>query len=115
MKKLILLWGSFPLLVLWGCSIDFSTTTTFNVDALTESGTAFLSGARETTKGVANEYYQDQVKPIVDTTVDAASKELEKATQQAKDLYNKEVEKINEAIQSKADEAKDEVNKLKVN
>ena len=50
----------------------------------------------------------------MDTTIDAASREIERLTQQAKDTYNQSVEQMNETIQSKADEAKDEINKLKV-
>lgn len=81
-----------------------------SVDIVVGSGQEYLSGAWGTAKDYASGFYSDQVQPFVD----AAKVEVDSAVQTAKDAYNTEVEKINDRIQEKADQAKDEVNKIKV-
>ena len=110
MKKLILLGSFLSTFALCGCSPDFSSTTNLNVEGLTSSGTEMLSGAWNTTKELWTEYYQDQIKPLVDT----AKQDAENLWQETKNQYNQGVEQVNEAIQTTANDAKNEVNKLKV-
>lgn len=81
---------------------------------MVSSGAEALSGAWNSTKEVSQQYYNDQIKPSVDTAIDVAQEEREKLAQEAKNQYNQSVEQINEAIQGQADQAKDQVNKLKV-
>jgi hypothetical protein len=95
---------------LGGCSLDFSAQTEISVDAVVNSGTEMLSGMWNTTKEVSKEYYEEQIKPLVNT----AKEEITNTTNQLKNQYNQQVEKINEQIQGQADQAKDQVNKLKV-
>lgn len=116
MKKLLLLWVCiFP--ALWGCSFD----ATVNMDTIVYSGKDVISETWSTTKELGKEYYEDQIKPFVDTAKEEIDnkttqikEEITDKTNQIKDQYNQEVEKINEKIQGQAEEAKDQVNKLKV-
>ncbi|MDR0370143.1 MAG: hypothetical protein LBH96_06765 [Candidatus Peribacteria bacterium] len=81
-----------------------------NIDTMMYSGKDILSETWETTKEAGKEYYEEQVKPFVDT----AKEEIIDKANQIKNQYNQEVEKINETIQEQANQVKDQVNKLKV-
>ena len=80
------------------------------MNTLMGSGAEVLSGAWNTTKEVSQQYYDDQVQPLVT----AAQSGVKQTAEDLKTQYNQGVEQINEAIQGQVDQAKNQVNKLKV-
>jgi F0F1-type ATP synthase membrane subunit b/b' len=89
-----------------------------DVDAMIESGVETLSGVWNTTKEAGQEYYNDQIKPTVDTAIVQAKEEADALRQEAKNQYNSGLEQINQEIdertQNHTNQAKNQVNKLKI-
>jgi hypothetical protein len=73
--------------------MDFSAED-INLDTVVNSGAEALSGVWNTTKEVSQEFYEEKVKPTVDTAIDTTKQEVERLTQEAKDQYNQQIEKL---------------------
>ncbi len=107
--------------LLSGCNvIDFKTTPALNPEILWSGGEK-VSEMRTTAKESWKAYYEDTIKDSVDIAVTAVKEQAEtvkeeakKAVQEAKNQYNSGVETINQNIQGQADEAKEQINKLKI-
>jgi hypothetical protein len=93
MKKLFLL-SAFSPLLLAGCSFNVSTPTEVDLDAVMGSGAEALSGVWNTTKDTLSGYYEDQIKPTVETAIETSKQEVERLAQEAKDQYNQQIEKL---------------------
>jgi hypothetical protein len=94
MMKKYFLCSALLLAFLGGCSFDGSSSPTLDMDTVVNSGADILSGVWNTTKEVSKEFYEDQIKPTVDTAIDSAQQELEKLKQEAKDQYNQQIDKL---------------------
>ncbi|MDR0651018.1 MAG: hypothetical protein LBG59_06590 [Candidatus Peribacteria bacterium] len=58
------------------------------------SGADLLSGVWNTTKEVSQEFYEENLKPTVDTAIDIAQQEVEHLKQEAKNQYNQQIDKL---------------------
>ena len=81
---------------------------------MVNSGTEVLSGAWNTTRETVSDYYQEQVKPTVNTAIEASQQGVDKLAQEAKNQYNSGVDMFQDWMQGKADTAKDQAEQLKV-
>ncbi|MDR3169282.1 MAG: hypothetical protein LBU27_06070 [Candidatus Peribacteria bacterium] len=115
MKKSLLL-SAFLLPLLGGC--DVLSPQSSDLDKVVEHGSAVLSGAWDTAKTVGQEYYNDQVKPKLDTVINQAKDQADQLTQQAKNQVNSGIDQVgqefSDRMQEKADTIRDEIESLKV-
>ncbi|MDR2189650.1 MAG: hypothetical protein LBP53_00135 [Candidatus Peribacteria bacterium] len=47
-----------------------------------------------TTKEVSQDFYNDQIKPTVDTAIETVQEEAKKLKQEAKEQYNQQIDKL---------------------
>jgi F0F1-type ATP synthase membrane subunit b/b' len=88
------------------------------LDSIVNSGSAVLSGARNTAKGVGKDYYNDQIKPTVDTAIDTAKQEADKLAKEAKNQVNSGIDQVgqdfSDRMQENADTVRDQIDGLKI-
>ncbi|MDR2416286.1 MAG: hypothetical protein LBD75_06945 [Candidatus Peribacteria bacterium] len=88
------------------------------MDTVVNSGADMLSGVWNTTKEVSKDFYEEQIKPTVDTAIDATQQEMERLKQEAKNQVNSGIDqagqKFSNRMQEKADTIKDKIGDLKI-
>jgi len=69
-----------------------------------------LSGARDTAKEISQQYYEDQIQPIVNV----AHSGVNQAAETIKNQYNQKVDQLHDAVYNQSEQAKDQIGRLKI-
>ncbi|MDR0607495.1 MAG: hypothetical protein LBG52_03950 [Candidatus Peribacteria bacterium] len=104
--------------LLGGCDFRSSQPSNIDLNPVIEHSSAALSGAWDTAKTLGQEYYNDQVKPKVDTVINQTKNQADKLAQEAKNQVNSGIDQVGKGfsnrMQGKADTIRKELDDLKI-